>query len=126
MVTTDEQRKYDLVALLHSFGEPISYRPHLGAARSIVAILKRDELLRDNGTGKEGSEVLSVTVLRDPTFDQLGGIDAPDIHDVVEVTSDPERRQFKFTGNVLRKHKHGWTLEFRSTRQKRMGRLNVS
>lgn len=124
-ITPDLQRKYDLMALLASFGEAVVYQPHQGPARNITALVKRDEALRDTANATESAEVVSLTVLRDASESTYGGIDAPDVKDTIKLSADPENRRFSFTGNVQRKTNHGWTLEFKATRKKRAGTKNI-
>jgi hypothetical protein len=120
----NDQRLYDLQAMLASFGEPVTYTPYQGVGRSLTGIVNRDVAARSE-SGAEQSEILTITVLRDALDATYGGIDNPQPHDTLVIPGDPEGKTFRFSGNIFDKSLYGWRIEFTSSKRLQRGAHNV-
>lgn len=126
MVDAYEQRRYDLLAHLASFGESVTFQPIGNPARTITGIVNRPGVApRDTDRGYEHLSTLHVTVLRDEDDATYGGIRLIELNDRLLLPRDPEQLVYKFSGQVFDPTDFGWTLEFTANLIKRLGGENV-
>jgi len=87
------------------FGEPLSYQPKNGAARSVNGVVDHEGGYQDQSFGESNIEVLDVFVSRDDTT----GIDDPQLGDRI---ARADGRWFAFSGQKLETDESSWTLRF--------------
>ena len=110
-------QQQDLFAVLHRFGQSAGYRPKHGQRRDIVGVADRRTDYREAGGQMQYVRVLRLTVLKDATNETYGGIEFPDVGDMVTLDSV----DYAFTGAAFNENSYGWELEFQSTTIKRFG-----
>lgn len=114
-ITQISQQKYDLISVLATFGESVTFKPRHGPARTITAVLQRRGDYRPVGDALQKVRLVELTVLKDETDTTYGGIREVNLYDTATI----DGTVYAFNGSVLRESTHGWELEFQSTEMNR-------